>query len=129
MGSLNRTLKQIRMKLLLACMLVAYTSAVILEREPFKRLIPADRLRDFQNSCFASTKCKVYNPGETWSLAPFCGASKCVLLKSGRLAEEVTTWLIPHILGNHINLLIIRIFGEILRWQEKHFKHQFTICE
>ena len=23
----------------------------------------------------------------------------------------------------------MRIFGEILRWQEKHFKHQFTICE
>merc|ERR1712080_645616 len=27
---------------------------------------------------------------ETWSLAPFCGQSKCVKLKSGRLAEEVT---------------------------------------
>merc|ERR1712106_560195 len=36
------------------------------------------------------TQCKVYGPGETWSLAPFCGASKCVKLESGRLAEEVT---------------------------------------
>merc|ERR1711937_900943 len=30
------------------------------------------------------------NNNETWSLAPFCGASKCVKLESGRLAEEVT---------------------------------------
>jgi len=47
-------------------------------------------LLDFRDSCFASTQCKVYAPGETWSLAPFCGASKCVKLESGRLAEEVT---------------------------------------
>eukprot|EP00091_Calanus_sinicus_P025317 TRINITY_DN95_c0_g1_i2.p1 TRINITY_DN95_c0_g1~~TRINITY_DN95_c0_g1_i2.p1 ORF type:complete len:150 (-),score=27.63 TRINITY_DN95_c0_g1_i2:86-535(-) len=64
--------------------------AVQLELKPFKRLIPADVLRDFRDSCFASTQCKVYGPGETWSLAPFCGASKCVKLESGRLAEEVT---------------------------------------
>jgi len=32
----------------------------------------------------------VYPPGEGWSLAPFCGKSRCVKLKSGRLAEEVT---------------------------------------
>merc|ERR1739838_701127 len=66
------------------------TLAVQLERKPFKRLIPADVLRDFRDSCFASTKCKVYAADETWSLAPFCGQSKCVKLKSGRLAEEVT---------------------------------------
>merc|ERR1712027_32637 len=64
--------------------------AVKLPLKPFKRLIPADVLRDFRDSCFASTQCKVYAPGETWSLAPFCGASKCVKLESGRLAEEVT---------------------------------------
>ena len=45
---------------------------------------------DFRDSCFASTQCKVHSPGEGWSLAPFCGASKCVKLESGRLAEEVT---------------------------------------
>merc|ERR1712117_840798 len=64
--------------------------AVKLEIKPFKRLIPADVLRDFRDSCFASTQCKVHSPGEGWSLAPFCGASKCVKLESGRLAEEVT---------------------------------------
>merc|ERR1712226_1294402 len=58
--------------------------------EPFKRLIPADVLRDFRDSCFASTKCKVFGNNETWSLAPFCVRSRCVKLKSGRLAEEVT---------------------------------------
>ena len=48
------------------------------------------KLSDFRSSCFASTKCKVYAPGEGWPLSPFCGASKCVKLESGRLAEEVT---------------------------------------
>merc|ERR1711942_21704 len=71
-------------------LVIPATLAVHLERKPFKRLIPADVLRDFRDSCFASTKCKVYGPQETWSLAPFCGESKCVKLKSGRLAEEVT---------------------------------------
>merc|ERR1712038_316582 len=70
--------------------LATITHAVKLEIKPFKRLIPADVLRDFRDSCFASTQCKVYGPGEGWSLAPFCGASKCVKLESGRLAEEVT---------------------------------------
>merc|ERR1712186_131515 len=74
---------------LLLCAAVL-SSAVQLEIKPFKRLIPADVLRDFRSSCFASTKCKVYAPGEGWPLSPFCGASKCVKLESGRLAEEVT---------------------------------------
>merc|ERR1712211_136059 len=78
------------LKVFLALCCVAATSAVQLERKPFKRLIPADVLRDFRDSCFASTKCKVFGNQETWSLAPFCGQSKCVKLKSGRLAEEVT---------------------------------------
>ena len=47
-------------------------------------------ISDFRDSCFASTQCKVHAPGEGWSLAPFCGRSKCVKLESGRLAEEVT---------------------------------------
>merc|ERR1712106_61713 len=72
------------------CCVLAAASAVQLERKPFKRLIPADVLRDFRDSCFASTKCKVFANQEIWSLAPFCGQSKCVKLKSGRLAEEVT---------------------------------------
>merc|ERR1719150_370226 len=68
----------------------ALANAVQLEIKPFKRLIPADVLRDFRDSCFASTQCKVFSPQETWSLLPFCGESRCVKLKSGRLAEEVT---------------------------------------
>merc|ERR1711862_389700 len=75
--------------LALAC-LVSISYSAILERKEHKRLIPADVLRDFRDSCFASTKCKVFKPSETWSLAPFCGQSACVLLKSGRLAEQVT---------------------------------------
>merc|ERR1711970_717633 len=70
--------------------LAAGAFSVRLDKPPFKRLIPADVLRDFRDSCFASTQCKVYGPGEGWSLAPFCGSSKCVKLESGRLAEEVT---------------------------------------
>merc|ERR1711976_300144 len=73
---------------LLAAITITY--GVKLEIKPFKRLIPADVLRDFRDSCFASTQCKFHSPGEGWSLAPFCGASKCVKLESGRLAEEVT---------------------------------------
>jgi len=69
--------------LFLACSAVA----VKLPLKPFKRLIPADVLRDFRDSCFASTQCKVYGAGETWSLAPFCGASKCV--KLGRLINKM----------------------------------------
>merc|ERR1712105_98038 len=72
------------------CCVVAAVNAVQLERGNRSRLIPADVLRDFRDSCFASTKCKVFGNQETWSLAPFCGQSKCVKLKSGRLAEEVT---------------------------------------
>merc|ERR1711971_259403 len=79
------------MKTFLVLLFAASTTlAVKLDIKPFQRLIPADVLRDFRDSCFASTKCKVYGPGEGWSLAPFCGASKCVKLESGRLAEEVT---------------------------------------
>merc|ERR1712032_334261 len=61
----------LKMFLALCCVLAA-TQAVQLERKPFKRLIPADVLRDFRDSCFASTKCKVFANQETWSLAPFC---------------------------------------------------------
>jgi len=45
----------------------------------FKRLIPADVLRDFPGMCFASTRCSTVEPGKTWDLTPFCGRSTCVL--------------------------------------------------
>ncbi|XP_035456002.1 uncharacterized protein LOC118280218 [Spodoptera frugiperda] len=45
----------------------------------YKRLIPADVLRDFPGMCFASTRCATVEPGNTWDLAPFCGRSTCVV--------------------------------------------------
>ncbi|XP_066255693.1 uncharacterized protein [Euwallacea similis] len=45
----------------------------------FKRLIPADVLRDFPGMCFASTKCATIEPGKSWDLYPFCGRSTCVV--------------------------------------------------
>ncbi|XP_017056802.1 uncharacterized protein LOC108098420 [Drosophila ficusphila] len=44
----------------------------------FKRLIPADVLRDFPAMCFASTRCATVEPGKSWDLTPFCGRSTCV---------------------------------------------------
>ncbi|CAG0881382.1 unnamed protein product [Cyprideis torosa] len=44
----------------------------------YRRMIPADVLRDFPNYCFASTSCKLYEPGQDWDLAPFCGRSHCM---------------------------------------------------
>jgi hypothetical protein len=57
----------------------------------YKRLIPADVLRDFPGMCFASTKCATVEPGKTWDLNPFCGRSTCVLSedKPPRLLELV----------------------------------------
>lgn len=52
----------------------------------FRRLIPADVLRDFPGVCFASTRCATVEPGETWELAPFCGRSTCV--KSDTASED-----------------------------------------
>jgi len=78
---------------------VAAVAAVVVQRDPFVRLIPADILRDYRSGCFASTQCKVFQPNETWPLSPFCGRSRCVAFKvpskTGgkdkiKLAEEVT---------------------------------------
>ncbi|XP_065172506.1 uncharacterized protein [Atheta coriaria] len=57
----------------------------------YKRLIPADVLRDFPGMCFASTKCATVEPGKSWDLTPFCGRSTCVLSedKPPRLLELV----------------------------------------
>ena len=53
-------------------------------------------LLDFRGQCFASTLCKVIEPGQSWSLKPFCGKSTCRAVKTGEgeaartvLAEEV----------------------------------------
>ncbi|XP_058793335.1 uncharacterized protein LOC131665466 [Phymastichus coffea] len=57
----------------------------------FRRLIPADVLRDFPGMCFASTKCATIEPKQSWELTPFCGRSTCVPAddNSGRLFELV----------------------------------------
>merc|ERR1712241_183776 len=70
------------MRALLLLCFIAAIEAKILEPRPFKRLIPADTLRDFPGMCFASTQCKVYPPDETWSLEPFCGQSTCRAMKN-----------------------------------------------
>ncbi|OXA53252.1 uncharacterized protein LOC110850963 [Folsomia candida] len=54
----------------------------------FQRLIPADVLRDFPGTCFASTRCATFEPGASWDLKPFCGRSTCVA-QQGRLWELV----------------------------------------
>lgn len=56
----------------------------------FRRLIPADVLRDFPGTCFASTRCATIEPGHTWELTPYCGRSTCVKAEEdGRLLELV----------------------------------------
>ncbi|CAG9829668.1 unnamed protein product [Diabrotica balteata] len=57
----------------------------------YRRLIPADVLRDFPGMCFASTKCATVEPGKSWDLTPFCGRSTCVVSedKPPRLLELV----------------------------------------
>ncbi|CAG2052954.1 unnamed protein product [Timema podura] len=57
----------------------------------YKRLIPADVLRDFPGMCFASTRCATIEPGNTWDLSPFCGRSTCVTAENDptRLLELV----------------------------------------
>ncbi|KAI5732131.1 hypothetical protein M8J77_022023 [Diaphorina citri] len=56
----------------------------------YRRLIPADVLRDFPGMCFASTKCTTVEVGQAWELAPFCGRSTCVKAEEdNRLLELV----------------------------------------
>ncbi|XP_011162102.1 uncharacterized protein LOC105197444 [Solenopsis invicta] len=83
------------MKIVFAlCVAVAFVAANAEEQErpkTFRRLIPADVLRDFPGMCFASTKCATIEPLKSWELSPFCGRSTCVLAddNSGRLFELV----------------------------------------
>ncbi|XP_011697851.1 PREDICTED: uncharacterized protein LOC105455873 [Wasmannia auropunctata] len=79
----------------LLCVAVAFvaTQGAQEQERPktFRRLIPADVLRDFPGMCFASTKCATIEPTKSWELAPFCGRSTCVPAddNSGRLFELV----------------------------------------
>jgi len=78
------------MKALLFFVSVYSAYAVVQDFKIGIRLIPADVLRDFRTSCFASTQCKLFAPNETWSLLPHCGYSRCVnQTGTGRLLEEV----------------------------------------
>lgn len=83
------------MKAQIAFLYVAFLFAAVLvnaedDKKPekddeikvYKRLIPADVLRDFPGMCFASTRCATVEPGKTWDLTPFCGRSTCVLDES-----------------------------------------------
>ncbi|XP_026478890.1 uncharacterized protein LOC113385267 [Ctenocephalides felis] len=55
----------------------------------YKRLIPADVLRDFPGMCFASTRCATVEPGKSWDLAPFCGKSTCVVTEESPALLEL----------------------------------------
>lgn len=70
------------MKLLViasVCAVVAFGQKKTVKPETATRILPADVLRDFPGSCFASTACRVFLVGETWPLTPFCGQSTCLL--------------------------------------------------
>ena len=84
------------MKVLVVFAVVALALVCAVEEDKkdfktYKRLIPADVLRDFPGMCFASTKCATVEPGKSWELTPFCGRSTCVLSedKPPRLLELV----------------------------------------
>ncbi|XP_076068268.1 uncharacterized protein LOC143040753 [Oratosquilla oratoria] len=70
------------------CLIAA---AVVMSQRPktFVRDLPADVLRDFPGSCFASTACSIFNVSKSWSLSPFCGRATCVQGKGGNLIERV----------------------------------------
>jgi len=81
--------------LLISVVCLGVAAAVIVNSDPFVRLIPADVLRDFPGRCYSWTSGKWYNPNDTWSLKPFCGSARCVALRNTKtnktfLGEEVT---------------------------------------
>jgi len=86
------------MKGVICCMVVALVALTLSQDASkdkeadrptvFQRLIPADVLRDFPGTCFASTRCATFEPGASWDLKPFCGRSTCVA-QQGRLWELV----------------------------------------
>ena len=84
------------MKLVPILLLVVAVAFAAEEKEKerpktYRRLIPADVLRDFPGMCFASTRCATIEPTKSWELSPFCGQSTCVPAddNSGRLFELV----------------------------------------
>merc|ERR1712018_1001507 len=113
-GSPQQTLKMNRQALfLISALSLGIAAAVIVNSEPFIRRIPADVLRDFPGKCFAWTAVKWYSPNETWSLKPFCGRSRCTILRNIRtnetfLSEEVTDCGPLIDLKKHPNALIWR---------------------
>merc|ERR1712029_380049 len=81
--------------LLISVVCLGVAAAVIVNSEPFVRLIPADVLRDFPGRCYSWTSGKWFNPNDTWSLKPFSGKARCVALRNTKtnktfLGEEVT---------------------------------------
>ncbi|XP_068238871.1 uncharacterized protein [Palaemon carinicauda] len=50
--------------------------------------LPADVLRDFPDTCFAATPCRVIQVGESWPLSPSCGRATC-LQEGQTLTEKV----------------------------------------
>ncbi|XP_059609739.1 uncharacterized protein LOC132257055 [Phlebotomus argentipes] len=81
------------MRLLILFCLIVLAAAADKEEgiKVYKRLIPADVLRDFPGMCFASTRCATVEPGKSWELSPFCGRSTCVVSddKEPKLLELV----------------------------------------
>jgi len=75
------------------CLIATYLDVVESKEDikVYKRLIPADVLRDFPGMCFASTRCATVEPGKSWDLTPFCGRSTCTPPTDGtpRLLEMV----------------------------------------
>jgi len=66
-----------------ACLVVAAFAQTQQAPKFPPRELPADVLRDFPGMCFASTACRVFEVGQSWPLAPFCGKATCVQQADG----------------------------------------------
>jgi len=56
---------------------VVLAAAVKITPDTVERVIFADTLRDFPGVCFAYTQCRPIEVDKEWTLAPYCGVSKC----------------------------------------------------
>ncbi|CAG0881379.1 unnamed protein product [Cyprideis torosa] len=54
----------------------------------YHRDVPADQLRDFEGLCYSWTRNKLFEVGDAWSIAPYCGISKCIQ-NDGQLFERI----------------------------------------
>ncbi|KAK7076335.1 hypothetical protein SK128_014356 [Halocaridina rubra] len=70
------------------CVAVVYAQNKEVVPETKTRDLPADVLRDFPGSCYASTACRMFQVNQTWPLTPFCGRATCVEGPNG-LIERV----------------------------------------